>query len=888
VNTEEATRIRRALLANGYVPLASKDKRCFLKNWTSLDVDDDLIDDWASRGGLLGTAVRMEGDLLALDFDIDDEDMLDCIWDAVWNADKRLGRLLDQMPLRAGGGAKICLFARLETGKMEQFWSKAFYRPGDLSELGDKAKTHRLEVFSGSSGGGRRYVGVYGPHSHDDTGEVKTWYRWADGRGLVEVPLADLPSLRRKDVVTIVDTVSRAMFDAGWDHETAARHGKITSSTSYTLLPTTRFATDGGDVVDLEGLEALARDGAVRVSLGFCEQGAVNTSRGLVGISPRDDRVYVWDSATATTYRPADEDTNAKASGLGARLHKVGLLTRDGLPTVAGPTGRGEHAVRLPSGGGESGNGEDGNEGECQDSDAEEVLVGGDGRLLVQVGDGELTNATWLVGRWLAAQDDLYQRGGVVTTVVRERDVVSMTQPRLAVEIGGRVCCLKEETSKQGTHMVEADPPLALVRQVESVVGEVGFRELRGVVDVPVVRRDGSLLMKDGWDRESRLLVRVGGRYDGRVTEVSSDEDVDTCVKVLMHPFRAFPFIGAESRGALLAALLTAVVRPALPTSPAFALDAPAAGSGKTLLGQCLMALAGGGTLYAPLPVKQEEEVAKVLLAVLRDKPKAALFDNQIGLLDSASLAAMLTSENYSGRILGQTAQVQMDTGMLVLFSGNNMAIVGDMTRRVLSIRIDPECEIPALRSFDFDPLREVRTNRENMVIAALRLIRWAKMRNPTRQGRIGSFEAWDEIVGLTVADLAAKGFSDPAGALQTGKDADPRMETTANLMHALRGVFGSCWFRSSDIMSVIRARHHKGHETISGVLEDALPKLSAISIGMYLRNRKDTRVDGLTLKMEPPTDKKNPARFRVASVEDTQVVHITDWRAEKARAEAR
>jgi len=865
---EAQTRIRHALLENGYVPLANVDKRCMLRRWPSLEVDHDVIDDWADRRGLRATGVRIEGDMLAFDFDIDDEGMLDRIWDAVWKADEALGALLDSMPLRAGKGAKVCLFGRLDTGKIDKLWSKAYYRPGER----ETGALHRLEVFTGGSGG--RQIGVYGVHSTDDDGEVAVTYRWADGRGLLEVPLEDLPRLRRKDVFALVDIVSREMDKAGWDYEVSARHGKITETRSYTLVPTMRFTTNGGDVLDLAGLEGLAGDGGLRASLGFVEAGAVNTSRGLVGVNPVDGRVQIWDSATATLYRPADLDLVAKLGGIGAGLQRRGLLTAGGEPAVSGPTGHGEHVVSMTV--------SDFDAGEAGHID---VLVGGDGRLVVPVGDGELTEATWLVGRWLASQDDLYQRGGAVTGIVRDNDMLMMETSRLAVEIGGRVCCVREERAGGSVRMVEVDPPVGLVRQVGAVVGEVGFRELRGVVDTPVVRRDGSFLLDDGWDKESGLLVRAGGRFSGSVPDVVDRAGAVAALEVLMAPFRAFPFADATSRGAFLAALLTAVVRPSLDTAPAFALDAPAAGSGKTLLGQCLMALAGGGRLYAPLPVKKEDEVAKVLLSVLMEKPRAALFDNQVGLLDSASLAAVLTSARYSGRVLGETRQIDLDTGLLVLFSGNNMTVVGDMTRRVLNVRIDPACEAPAMRRFDFDPLREVRTNRDIMLAAALTLVRWGMSRPDRTKGRVGSFEMWDEVVGQTVAALRLDEFADPVDSLLGMRDADPRLEMTAGLLFALREFFGSCWFKAADVMDMLNTRR-KGHDIVQGVLDDSNVRPSVVSIGLFLRYRKDTRVEGLCLRMTSDSGKRG-SRFRIESGEDSNVVGFDMWRANKAAVDA-
>lgn len=886
MSANDQTAIRHKLLENGYVPLANECKKCTLKNWPHLEVDHDMIDDWSAREAFRTTGVRMEGDLVALDFDINDDDMLDAIWAEVEAQDAALYKKLETLPLRAGGGAKVCLFARLETGKLDKLWSKGFYKPGERDKNGD---LQRLEVFTGS-GSESRQVAVYGAHTIVDD-EIKVRYRWADGRGLFDIPRAELPALLRKDVFALVDIVSKVMFDRGWDYEVSAKHGKITSSRSYTLLPDMRFETNTGETLSLDDLEAIAGQHGVRVALGFVETGASNRSRGIVGLSPVDSRVQIYDTATATLYRPADLSVAAKIGGVGAGLKRLGLA-------LGGDTGSAKLGVRVgvrakasaedyaeaPAEADESGRAGGG----TVDVGADEaIMVSAEGRCIVKVGEGDLTSATWLTAQWLAGQDDLYRRGGCVTRVVGDRSLM-MVDARLAVEIGEKVMCVREEKAGNAVRLVEVDPPLALVRQVAAVVGEVGFRDLTGVVDVPVVRRDGSVQCSDGWDKASGLLVQVGGAYDGALDgarDMTRRQALE-CVDVLMRPFRAFPLSGPESRGALLAALLTAVVRPSLDTSPGFALDAPAPGSGKTLLGTCLRVLAGGGPLNGPLPSKDEAEIAKVLLSVLVDKPRAVLFDNQVGVMDSAALAAVLTSKSYAGRVLGSTRVVDLETNVMFLFSGNNIAMVGDMARRILTIRVDPDCDTPAARQFDFNPLEEVRTRRRDMVVAALRLIQWAygQRGGAHIMGRVGSFEAWDEVVGQTVAALKSADYTDPAALLSASQEDDVRREEMTALLSGLRRLFDGCWFRASDVVDAITTRS-TGHSVVAGVLEDALPRsVTARGVGRFLRFRRGLRVGDKRLLMRMGRDKT--AEFRVASDDEGSVVSFESW-VERKKSQA-
>ena len=313
---EEQTRIRKALLANGYTPLANVSKKCMLKNWPRLVVDEAVIDDWSDRLGLLATGVRIEGNLVALDFDIDDAEALDSVWDALPDD---LWALVQGMPVRRGAGEKVCLFCR-SAGKtpVENIWSKAFYPPGVDVNAGEKP--HRLEIFG--AGGGGRQIGVYGAHTVE-AGEVTVEYAWEGARGLADVALDDLPEVTVRDLERLADVVSEVLVEMGWVYEVRALDGRVQATRAYVLTGGETFDVHGGaDGVGLEALEEMAAgaDG-VRVSMSWREgPAAANRTRGLVSINPVDGRVQIWDSMTGVLYRPAAVDTATKIRDLGNRL----------------------------------------------------------------------------------------------------------------------------------------------------------------------------------------------------------------------------------------------------------------------------------------------------------------------------------------------------------------------------------------------------------------------------------------------------------------------------------------------------------------------------------------------------------------------------------------
>jgi len=306
----EQTRVRKALLRGGYVPLANRDKMCILPGWPSLAVNESVIEGWADQRRYVATGVRVDGPLLVLDFDIDDVEMLDAIWAALPDD---LVRLLDSAPLRFGGGEKFALFLRCEE-RVGYLISQGYAPPGS-------DRLMRVEVFGS---GNVRQVGAYGVHSHDADGGVAREYAWAGDWGLADVPLAGLPEITVEQVKAVLDVASTAMREAGWQYEVETRVGAVTDGPVYDIEDAAVFDTlDHGEVRGVEALEALCSvDGqGVRLSASWLEGGrAVNRSRCIARLNAGDERLQIWESAACVLHRPVDLDVRAKLARLGERL----------------------------------------------------------------------------------------------------------------------------------------------------------------------------------------------------------------------------------------------------------------------------------------------------------------------------------------------------------------------------------------------------------------------------------------------------------------------------------------------------------------------------------------------------------------------------------------
>ena len=326
------TIVRRRLLANGYTPLANKDKMCVLRGWSDIYVDDAKIDEWSQQLKWRATGVRIERGLAVIDLDVNDDDAIAAIIDAI-PAD--IWAILQDAPVRRGKGAKEAWFVRLADGE------QPFYRlasAGFRQQPGDET-VHRVEIFA-VEGGGRQF-GAYGAHTIGDDGHVRVVYQWVDGRGLIEVPFDDLPRLTRAQLSTIGEVASRTLEAIGWEPDTKSKAGFSSNVPIYDLDHLQMFDTRDHGEVDLAGLQELCEMfDDVRLSASWLEgEAAVNMTRCIASIHPRDGKVSILETASFEIHRPKDLAPKPVTQGALDRLQELAaggtLFDRPAAPAPA-------------------------------------------------------------------------------------------------------------------------------------------------------------------------------------------------------------------------------------------------------------------------------------------------------------------------------------------------------------------------------------------------------------------------------------------------------------------------------------------------------------------------------------------------------------------------
>jgi hypothetical protein len=375
------------------------------------------------------------------------------------------------------------------------------------------------------------------------------------------------------------------------------------------------------------------------------------------------------------------------------------------------------------------------------------------------------------------------------------------------------------------------------------------------------MRADGTLLAVPGYDPATGLLLLSG---TGRpvVPETPTLVELKAAAATLWRPFAEFPFVDREARSVMMAAILTAVVRPTLALAPAFAFDAPSSGTGKTLLGHCLLALCGMPRQAIP-DCRNEEETRKRLLSALRSGQACILLDNIRGQFGSAALEAMLTTEVFSDRILGGSIMLALPTNTLVLISGNNFRQSGDLWRRLLTSRMDAGVEAPERRTFPIDPFEHCRSHRQEMVAAALTLLRGFVVEGTPRikPDTMASFADWDNRIRQAVVWIGERrvmpegaSIGDPIEAMEQAKKGEPERQTLAAMLNATRAVMGGERWPVRELIRKVETAQAGGDGPITllrEILDDiagAHNKINPRKLGRWIERHADRRCEGMCI----------------------------------------
>ena len=338
------------------------------------------------------------------------------------------------------------------------------------------------------------------------------------------------------------------------------------------------------------------------------------------------------------------------------------------------------------------------------------------------------------------------------------------------------------------------------------------LRTLRGVVDAPSLRRDGTVIDRPGWDSTTWLYADFDPADWQGLQENPTRDDARAAVMKLYDLVAESSFAEPIHRAAWAALVLTLVGRPyAAGNVPLFAFTANAPGVGKGTLVDLASIIVTGrpSAKWAPVSGRKadaESEERKRLMAIALAGTRCVCIDNiKAGdPLGTPALDAALTAGTddrfgtVADRVLGETAITEAPWSCVMTATGNNLTVVGDMARRTLLCRLVTNNPDPETRVYRHHPkvADYCIAHRDELLTAALTVLvahRDAVARGETKPlPRIGSFGGWSDRIRSAVTWADPDGCDPWASNAEVKAGAQPEQAETLTFLGAWHSTFGT------------------------------------------------------------------------------------------------
>lgn len=452
-----------------------------------------------------------------------------------------------------------------------------------------------------------------------------------------------------------------------------------------------------------------------------------------------------------------------------------------------------------------------------------------DGRPAIVLGDRPLRDVSDDAFRILAEANDpptVFVRGGRLVLVRRDEHGRPLIERMGDAHVRGRLTRIANfvKPTKEGDRHVS--PPDDVIADL-IVRGEWRLPALEAIVEAPVMRPDGSIVVAPGYDAATRLILSPAPGLEVDVSERPARADVEAALGLLDELLRDFPFDSEADRANALGFMLTPILRPAIAGSVPLALvDAPKAGNGKGLLVNVAATIATGRSATMFTPPSSDDEWTKTLLSIFAEGSTFVAID-EADELRSKALSNALTESYVKGRILGRSETLTAPVRATWAACGNNVRARGDLVRRTYSIRLDAKTSQPHERAGFLHPnlLAWAYAERGRLLGALLTLARaWIVADRPKVDvPAFGSFEEWASTVGGVLHHAGIEGFLTNLRESHRAKNEDDA-EWEAWL-RALLGYYVDDSFTTRDVEYAVR-------EHAAAPLIEALPNDLSDTIG--------------------------------------------------------
>jgi hypothetical protein len=360
----------------------------------------------------------------------------------------------------------------------------------------------------------------------------------------------------------------------------------------------------------------------------------------------------------------------------------------------------------------------------------------------------------------------LFVRSGEMVRIIRDEHDYPSLEIVNEIVLRNRLYDCVEFVSAKGA---EVRTPIDCVRDIIHSRDWVDqLPHLTGVVDTPLIHPDGGIVSEPGYDKQTGLYYSPSpGLVIPSIPLQPTRDDLNKALETVWEPFKQFKFVDTADGTHILAGLITIVCRNLIAgNTPLLVIDKPMAGTGASLISQVLGIISEGRDPQMITAPESESEWKKSILSLLIAGRPSTIIDNLEKTLKSPSLAAVLTTQEYSDRGLGTNTEITLPHKLVWIATGNNCLLGGDLPRRCYWSRMDAESVSPWAddKTYTHPDLRQyVSDNRGEILAGILTLARgWIQSGKPkpnTTVPKMGGFEQWRNVIGGILHHAGVSGF---------------------------------------------------------------------------------------------------------------------------------
>ena len=415
-----------------------------------------------------------------------------------------------------------------------------------------------------------------------------------------------------------------------------------------------------------------------------------------------------------------------------------------------------------------------------------------------------------------AAKPGIFTRGGSLVRVSKDAKGNPYIEPLSESALRGIITrsanfITVTRNAKGEVSETQVSPPLGVVRDIISL-SRWEFPHLLTISEVPVIRPDGSILAQPGYDVATGLYYHPSSDLImPTIADTPTENDVKAATALIKEVICDFPFDSEASGANAIAAMLTPIIRPIIDgLAPLAVFDKPQPGTGASLLADVIAFIATGQTAGMLGGQRKEEEWRKSITTMLLNGRSVICIDNMDGVLESTSLATVLTARVWRDRMLGRNEEVLLPNMSTWIANGNNICLAGDLARRSYRARLDAKLAQPWLRKpSEFkhpELLKWVQEQRGDIIAAMLTVGRsWvvAGKPKPNDLVSIGSYESFCEVLGGIIGYINVKAFL--GNLQQMYADMDVETPQWATFLEAWQEVFGDIGITVAEIVKKLK-----------------------------------------------------------------------------------